>query len=213
MLHRHLGNYFNCSLTRGFIMNTKNSALLIIDGQNDFLTEGGALYEAVRPVADENNLLQNLNDAIAKARLANLTIINTAVAFSDGYAEAGDSPYGIFAAVAQSGGFIKGTWGAQSAEGLNLLDEDIFLEKAGMNAFLNKNLNKILEEKNITNIVLAGLLTDACVECTMRYAYDNGFEVSVLTDATATIDPDKQKSTIENSFPLFSKPMTTEQFA
>jgi len=47
----------------------------------------------------------------------------------------------------------------------------------------------------------------------MRYAYDNGFEVSVLTDATATIDPDKQKSTTENSFPLFSKPMTTEQFA
>jgi len=193
-------------------MNTNNSALLIIDGQNDFLSEGGAFYKAVRPVANENHLLQKLNDAIAKARLANMTIINTAVAFSDGYAEAGNSPYGIFAAVAQSGGFLKGTWGAQSAEGLNLYDEDIFLEKTGMNAFLNKDLSIILKEKNITHLVLAGLLTDACVECTMRYAYDKGFEVSVLTDATATIDPNKQKSTIENSFPLFSKPMTTAQF-
>ncbi len=193
-------------------MNTNNTALIIIDGQNDFLTEGGALYEAVRPVADENNLLKNLNDALAKARLANMTIINTAVAFSEGYSEAGDSPYGIFAAVAQSGGFLKGTWGVRSAEGLNLEEQDVLLEKAGMNAFLNKDLESILAEKNIGHIVLAGLLTDACVESTMRYAYDRGFKVSVLTDATATIDPNKQKMTVENNFPLFSKSMTTAQF-
>ena len=89
---------------------------------------------------------------------------------------------------------------------------DIVLEKHGMSAFLNPDLEKILKECGIKTIILAGMLTDACVECTMRSAYDNGYEVYSLVDATAALDSDKHNTTVEGSYPLFAKTMTTDSF-
>ena len=193
-------------------MNPKTTALMILDGQNDFLNEGGVLYEAVKSTTNGKNLMDKLNSAIDIARGSGVQVINTLITFSEGYPEVGENPYGIFAAVGQTGGFIKGTWGAESAERLDIRNDDLVLEKHGMSAFLNPGLEGILRDRGIKTLVLAGLLTDACVECTMRSAYDKGFEVYSLTDVTAALDSDKHKATVEGSYPMFSKALTTDGF-
>ena len=193
-------------------MNPHTTALVILDGQNDFLSEGGVLYEAVKSTETGSDIKEKLNNILAAARRSGMQVINTLVTFSEGYPEAGDSPYGIFAAVGQTGGFIKGTWGAQAADGLDIQDNDIIIEKHGMSAFLNPEFDKTLKERGIKTLVLAGCLSDACVECTMRSAYDNGYEVYSLTDAIAALDSNKHRATVEDSYPLFSKNMTSENF-
>ncbi len=55
--------------------------------------------------------------------------------------------------------------------------------KRGLDAFGSTNLDFILRSKGITTVVLAGFLTNCCVESTMRSAYEKGFEVITLTDA------------------------------
>ena len=193
-------------------MNPQTTALVILDGQNDFMSEGGVLYEAVKSTETGSNIEEKLNSILAAARGKGMQVINTLVTFSEGYPEAGENPYGIFAAVGQTGGFIKGTWGAETAEGLDIQDSDIVIEKHGMSAFLNPEFEKTLKERGIKTLVLAGFLSDACVECTMRSAYDNGYEVYSLTDAIAALDSNKHKTTVEASYPLFSKNMTSENF-
>lgn len=193
-------------------MNPNATALIVLDGQNDFLNEGGVLYEAVSSTESGRGIKDKLNEVIAAARDKGIQVINTRVTFSEGYPEAGETPYGIFAAVGQTGGFIKGTWGAETADGLDIDANDIVLEKHGMSAFLNPELENILKEKGITTLILAGMLTDACVESTMRNAYDKGYEVYSLTDVTTALSNEKHNATVEDSYPLFAKNMTKQDF-
>lgn len=194
-------------------INPETTALVILDGQNDFLSEGGVLHDAISNTDNGPEMVNRLNRIIAIARDKGITVINTMVAFSEGYKEAGDSPYGIFAAVGETGGFLKGTWGAETAESLDVKEGDIVLEKPGMSAFLNPEFEKALKERGITTIVLAGMLSNACVECTMRDAYDKGFEVYSLSDAITALDTGTHDRAVEQSYPLFSKAITSSEFA
>ncbi len=194
-------------------LNPQTTALVILDGQNDFLSEGGVLYDAIQGTVNGPEMIEHLNRIIAIARKSGIPVINTMVAFSEGYKEAGEVPYGIFAAVGETGGFLKGTWGAQTAEELDVNDGDIVLEKPGMSAFLNPEFEKTLNARGIKTLVLAGMLSNACVECTMRAAYDRGFEVYNISDAITALDSQTHDATVEKSFPLFSKSLTTTEFA
>lgn len=189
------------------------TALVILDGQNDFLSEGGVLHDAIQGTNNGPEMTERLNRIIAIARDKGMPVINTMVAFSEGYKEAGEHPYGIFAAVGETGGFLKGTWGAETAEGLDVNTSDIVLEKPGMSAFLNPEFENILKTHGIQSLVLAGMLSNACVECTMRDAYDKGYEVYSLSDAITALDSQTHDATVEQSYPLFSKSLTITEFA
>jgi nicotinamidase-related amidase len=186
-------------------MSTNSAALVVLDGQNDFLTKGGVFYDAIQRQDGDENLVDSINAWIETAHQRDVGVINTHIVFDEGYPIAGDSPYGIFAAVKESGGFLRNTWGAETAEGLRFGQHDKVFEKPGMSAFLNPEFEQELERTGVRTLILAGLLSDACVECTMRTAYDKGYEVRVADRATRTLDPAKHAATVEQSFPLFSK--------
>ena len=61
-------------------------------------------------------------------------------------------------------------------------------------------------------MVLAGFLTNACVESTMRSAYERGFNVITLTDCTATTGEEEQRVATTRDFTCFSRPMTHDSF-
>jgi nicotinamidase-related amidase len=105
---------------------------------------------------------------------------------------------------------VKGTIGAEIDRRFIVKNEDIILERSAIIAFEGTSLLATLKDKGITTIVLCGLLSDICIEGTMRAAYLKGFEFFTLTDATATLSLEKQEITIEHSYPLFSKIINTE---
>lgn len=84
--------------------------------------------------------------------------------------------------------------------------------KRGLDAFGSTNLDFVLRSKGIDTVVLAGFLTNCCVESTMRSAYEKGFEVITLTDAVGATSPEEHANAITYDYPMFSKPMTTEEF-
>jgi len=84
------------------------------------------------------------------------------------------------------------------------------LERSAIIAFENTKLSEILKEKRIETLVLCGMLSEICVEGTMRTAYSKGFEVDTVIDATATLNLEKQLFAMEHNYPLFSKAIDTE---
>jgi nicotinamidase-related amidase len=112
--------------------------------------------------------------------------------------------------VIENKSMIKGTHGGEIYSQFNRQDENIVIERSAIIAFEGTNLSAILEDKEIVSIVLCGLLSDICIEGTMRAVYSKGFEVFTLTDATATLSLQKQEVTAEHSYPLFSKVVNTE---
>jgi nicotinamidase-related amidase len=116
--------------------------------------------------------------------------------------------------VVDSTSFIKGSWGDAIIDELAPLEGDIVLEdKRGLDVFVSTNLDFILRSKGIKTVVLCGFLTNCCVESTMRWAYEKGFEVLTLTDCVGTTSATEQENAIAFDYPMFSKPTTAVELA
>lgn len=194
-------------------MNPQKTAVVLIEYQNDFTSPGGSLHDAVKGVMESTKMLENTLDLVAKAREAGAVVVHSPISFQEGYFEITKHPYGILKGVVDSQSFRKGSWGVEIVDSLTPQSGDIVLEgKRGLDAFASTNLDFILRSKGIETIALGGFLTNCCVESTMRSGYEKGFEVVTLTDCTATLSEEEQSFACAKNFPMFSKPMTHEQF-
>ncbi len=191
----------------------KTTAVVLIEFQNDFTSEGGALHGAVEDVMASTNMMENTKKVADQARAAGATVIYAPISFADGYHEITDHPYGILAGVVDNKAFVKGTWGAEIVEDLTPHADDIVIEgKRGLDTFASTNLDFILRSKGIKTVALGGFLTNCCVESTMRSAYEKGFDVVTLTDCVAATSQAEHDNAIQYDYPMFSKPMTSSEF-
>jgi ureidoacrylate peracid hydrolase len=194
-------------------MDPKKTAVVLIEYQNDFTSEGGTLHQAVKPVMDSTKMLPNTVELVKKAREMGATIIHAPITFAEGYKELSPTPYGILKGVVDSQSFRKGTWGAEIVDELKPQPQDIVVEgKRGLCGFASTNLDFILRSRGIETVALGGFLTNCCVESTMRSAYEKGYDVITLTDCTAALSEEEQRLAVEKNYPMFSKPMPHGDF-
>jgi nicotinamidase-related amidase len=195
-------------------MDPQKTAVVLVEFQNDFTSEGGALHGAVSDSMAATDMLTHAQEAVAAARAAGVTIIHAPIQFAEGYGEITSHPYGILKGVVDTNAFVKGSWGADFVEQMAPQAGDIVLEgKRGLDAFASTNLDFILRSKGIQTVALGGFLTNCCVESTMRSAYEKGFEVVTLTDCVGATSAEEHANAITYDYPMFSKPMTAGEFA
>ena len=194
-------------------MNPASTALVLIEFQNDFTSEGGTLHGAVAGVMASTGMLDKAVTVAQATRDAGATVIHSPITYQPGYYEITQHPYGILAGVVDSKSFVKGTWGAEIVDCMAPKAGDIVLEgKRGLDAFASTNLDFILRSKGIQTMVLAGFLTNCCVESTMRSAYERGYEVITLTDVVAATSQEEHDNACKFDYPMFSKPMTADEY-
>ncbi|MBD8680092.1 cysteine hydrolase [Sphingomonas sp. CFBP 13720] len=194
-------------------MHPNTTALLLIEYQNDFVSEGGAQHEAVQAVMAETGMLAHSRTVVEQARALGVTVMHAPISFADGYPEIPSDPYGILAGIVAAKAFRKESWGAEIAEVMAPQTGDIIIEgKRGLDCFASTNIDFILRQRGITDLAIAGFLTNCCVESTMRSAYERGFRVVTLSDCTATLSPEEQDAAVTKNFPMFSLPMTHDAF-
>ena len=189
------------------------TALVLIEYQNDFTSEGGVLHGAVSEVMDRTEMLANTQEVVAAARAAGVTVMHAPITFAAGYNEISSHPYGILKGVVDGNAFVKGTWGADIVDELAPAEGDIVVEgKRGLDTFASTNLDFILRSKGIKTIALGGFLTNCCVESTMRSGYENGYQVITLSDCVAATSPEEHDNAIKYDYPMFSTPMVSADF-
>ncbi|MCU1608516.1 MAG: ureidoacrylate peracid hydrolase [Pseudonocardiales bacterium] len=194
-------------------IDPKTTAVVLIEYQNDFTSEGGVLHDAVREVMDKTDMLANTKRVVEAARVAGVAVMHAPITFAKGYGELSAHPYGILKGVVDGQCFVKDSWGAAIIDELAPQEGDIVIEgKRGLDTFASTNLDFILRNKGITTIVLGGFLTNCCVESTMRTGYEHGYQVLTLTDCTAATSPEQHDNAIAYDFPMFSQPTTSEDF-
>ena len=189
------------------------TALLLVEYQNDFASEGGAFYEAVRPTVDRNDMLAKSQRVTVAARDAGVTIIHAPLAFDAGHAEIAGSSYGILKGVADSGAFANDTWGVEIVDGMRPDPADeVLTDKRSLDAFSTTNLQFVLDSREIETLVIAGFLTNCCIESTMRGAYERGYEVVPIVDCMAATSPEEHDMAVKHNFPRFSQPIDHQGF-
>jgi len=189
------------------------TAVVLIEYQNDFTSEGGVLHEAVSEVMDRTEMMARTQEVVAAARAAGVTVMHAPITFAAGYNEISSHPYGILKGVVDGNAFVKGTWGADIVDELAPAEGDIVIEgKRGLDTFASTNLDFILRSKGIKTIALGGFLTNCCVESTMRSGYENGYQVITLSDCVAATSPEEHDNAIKYDYPMFSTPMASADF-
>ena len=194
-------------------IDPKRTAVVLIEYQNDFTSEGGVLHGAVEGVMEKTGMLANTERVVEAARSAGATIMHAPITFAKGYNEISAHPYGILKGVVDGNAFVKDSWGAAIVDDLAPQAGDILIEgKRGLDTFASTNLDFILRSKGITTIVLGGFLTNCCVESTMRSGYENGYKVITLSDCVAATSVEEHDNALRYDYPMFSQPMTSTEF-
>lgn len=193
-------------------MHPKNTAIVLIEYQNDFTTPGGVFHDAVKDVMASSDMLANTARLIKQAREQGVKIIHLPIDFAQGYPELPAQPYGILKGVADGQAFRKGTWGAEISEAVSPDARDIVIEgKRGLDGFATTGLDLVLRNNSIQHLAVAGFLTNCCVEGTVRSGYEKGYSVISLSDCTATFSDEQQHAAQAFTLPMFSRLLSHTQ--
>ena len=190
-----------------FSLSTKDTAVVFIEYQNEFTTEGGKLYPATKEVMEKNGMLENSTKLLEFCREKGVLVLHAPISFEPGHNEIAGEPYGILAGIKDGSAFEAGSSGAEMYEPMKPIAGELVVKgKSGLCAFASTNLEFLLRQHHVKNVILAGFLTNCCVESTMRSAYEKGFKVYTLKDCAAATSLAAHDSAFEHNFGMFSVP-------
>jgi ureidoacrylate peracid hydrolase len=196
----------------GSKMKAKETAVVLIEFQNEFCKEGGKLHGGVKGEIDRQNTIPNAVKLSEGARQKGALVIHSPFVFNKKYFE-DHQMQGIVKAVADGDAFREGTWGAEIIDELKPQEGDkIVGGKCTLCGFNKTNLDELLKEGDIKNVVIGGFLTNFCVESTARTAYDKGYGVTIMKDATAANSKEEQNHSEAKIFPLLGQTLSVDQF-
>eukprot|EP00534_Pseudo-nitzschia_fraudulenta_P001790 CAMPEP_0201125848 /NCGR_PEP_ID=MMETSP0850-20130426/23431_1 /ASSEMBLY_ACC=CAM_ASM_000622 /TAXON_ID=183588 /ORGANISM="Pseudo-nitzschia fraudulenta, Strain WWA7" /LENGTH=205 /DNA_ID=CAMNT_0047394025 /DNA_START=77 /DNA_END=694 /DNA_ORIENTATION=- len=194
-----------------FSLVSADTAVVFIEYQNEFTTEGGKLYPATKEVMEETGMLENSTKLLEFCREKGILVIHAPISFEPGHNEIAKEPYGILAGIKEGSAFENGSSGAEMYEPMKPADGELVVKgKSGLCSFTSTNLEFLLSQHQIKNVVLAGFLTNCCVESTMRTAYEKGFKVYTLKDCSAATSLAAHEAAFEHNFGMFSVPTSSE---
>jgi nicotinamidase-related amidase len=182
------------------IIRPTHTALLIIDLQNDFLSEGGYCERNGHPAADVEPLLTANLRLIDEARGRGIRRIYTR------YVERKDGSLNAPARLARRLEFardhadlqfcLEATWGYDLVSQIRPTNEDVIIDKTRGSAFIRTDLEERLRESRIQTLIVTGVAGGGCVEATVRDALQRDFYVVLPADCVSDCQSARYRDTV-----------------
>ncbi len=175
-------------------VHPRHTALLVVDMQNDYCHPDGALARNGTHVASTDAIVPRLAALLDAARASGTKVIfirTTHDEWTDSLARK-SLPRLKKMPVCRTG-----TWGAEFygvAPGPN----DYVITKHRYSAFLGTALDLVLRSNGTRTLIVTGVSTHTCVDCTARDGFQQDYFVVVPADCTATYSPQVQEATLAN---------------
>ena len=182
------------------------SALLVIDPYNDFISEGGKVWDRLKAVAEANKCVPNMLQVLNAARKAGLRVF---YALHRRY-RPGDYETWKYIAPTQKAAwshktFENGTWGGEIRSEFEPQAGDIVaLEHWCSSGFANTDLDLQLKKHGIHQLIVIGLIAHTCIEATVRFAAELGYEVTMVKDATADYSDEEMHAALDINIPNYA---------
>jgi ureidoacrylate peracid hydrolase len=103
----------------------------------------------------------------------------------------------------------KGSREARVPEDIQPAEDEITFPKTASSVFNSTNIDYVLRNLEVDYLVIAGLVTDQCVESAVRDACDRGFLVTLVTDACATYTQERHDASLR-AIRGYCRQVTTE---
>ena len=197
-------------------LDTKRTALIVVDMQNTFCKKGGIFdYLGKLDATKVKNIIDTDKKIIEACRKKGIKIVYLRMGYRRDLSNSGgpESPnyYKELGLVAmRMYPELKGKFLTMGTKDWEIIDElkpqagDIVVDKHRYSGFSNTELNTILVTYNIKYLLFIGLATNVCVESTLRDAYFHEFFPILLSDGCGNIGPEStQEATIWNVTEVF----------
>jgi nicotinamidase-related amidase len=183
-----------------------NTALLVIDPYNDFISEGGKIWPRVRAVAESTACVQHMMQVLQAARAGGLRVF---YALHRRYRPGDYETWNFIAPVQKSAwsskAFEYGTWGGEIRPEFEPQPGDIVASEHWCSSgFANTDLDLLFKRHGIARVIVIGLIAHTCVEATVRFAAELGYEVTMVRDATADYSDEHMHAALDINMPNYA---------
>lgn len=163
------------------------TAVLVIDMQNGFVHPDGSLPRLGMGLPGATEAVARTAELIAAAREADVPVLFTRHVYRDGML---DMPPRMRDMLAETTGadpdiLGRGTWDADVIDDLKPAPGEVIIDKNRFDAFLYTDLEVQLRALGVKRLVVCGVVTNVCVESTVRSGQQRDFEIYVAADCTA----------------------------
>ena len=193
------------------VYNRQLTALLVVDPYNDFISEGGKVWDRLKVVAEANKCVPHMVEVLNAARKAGIKVF---YALHHRY-RSGDYETWKYVAPIQRDAwqrktFEAGKWGGElRSEFAPITGELVAQEHWGSSGFYNTDLDLLLKQHGIQQLIVIGLIAHTCVEATVRSAAELGYQVTVVKDATASYSDEHMRAALDIALPNYASAIVT----
>jgi ureidoacrylate peracid hydrolase len=192
-------------LSRDIPIDREHAALLFVDVQNYNARPDGGEYAGIDPAEKEDRYgaflrimeqtaVPNMQRLQAACRAARIEVLYTVIESLTQDGRDMSLDYKI------SGLFVpRGCWDAQVLPAIAPAADEIVLPKTSSSVFISTNIDYVLRNLGVRSLIIAGVLTDQCIDSAVRDACDLGYLVTVPTDACATLTADRHEWSLRNN--------------
>jgi ureidoacrylate peracid hydrolase len=185
----------------GIRLDAVTTAVIVVDMQNAYASEGGYVDEAGFDVGPAAGVIPKITEVVDAARAAGMPVVFLQNGWDSGYVEAGTplSPNWhksnalktMRARPELAGKFLaRGGWDYELVETLSVHEGDLRVYKPRYSAFFHSQLDSVLRARGIRTLIFTGIATNVCVESTLRDGFHLEYFGVLLEDAVHHLGPD-----------------------
>jgi ureidoacrylate peracid hydrolase len=174
-------------------VDPRQAALVVVDVQNDFCHDDGAMSKNGADVKPMQLIAPRLNRLIDEAHSAGTLVVFVRTTHSK---ETDSLVWTERHTERRHYICADGSWGAEWFE-VSPAPGDHVVLKHRYSGFVGTELDELLRSREITSVVLTGVVTNVCVESTARDAFMRDYFVVVVRDCTATSEPEDHEQALD----------------
>ena len=198
-------NWREQDLSRDVPIDPEGAALLFVDVQNYNARPDGGTYKQMTTAARDagyghflrtmrETAVPNMQRLQAACRKAGIEVLYTVIEALTADGRDMSLDYKI------SGLFVpRGSWDALVLDAIAPVGDEIVLPKTSSSVFISTNIDYVLRNLGVRSLIVAGVLTDQCVDSAVRDACDLGYLVTVPVDACATLTEERHDWSLRNN--------------
>jgi ureidoacrylate peracid hydrolase len=184
----------------GVAFDPSTSAVIVVDMQNDFGSEGGMFAVAGIDIAPIKGVVQPIRTVLDAARRAGMTVVYLKMAFHSDLSNTGGpdapnwfkshQPFRVGDETTAPDGspsriLIRDTWNTDIVSELAPQAGDFLVYKHRFSGFFETELDELLKARSIKHLIFTGCTTSVCVESTVRDAFFRDYVSVILEDCVA----------------------------
>ena len=183
------------------------TGLLIVDPYNDFLSEGGKLYELSRSTLEANDVVEHMRQVLAAARAVGMQVFiapHHRWRESDLHSHWKTVPP-IGASADKGRVFADGTWGGSFHPDFEPRSGEVVAQEHWLSSgFANTDLDLQLKKHGVRKVIVIGMRANTCIESTVRFAAELGYEVTLVKDAIGSFGHAEMDASLQFNMPAYA---------